>query len=115
MDDDFNSAAGLAVLFELAREINRRRAAGEERAAGQAVLQELAGVLGLKLDAAVAAVPSAAGAEPFIELMLEIRTALREARQWQLADRLRDGLRERGVLVEDQPGRSVWRWAKPGE
>jgi cysteinyl-tRNA synthetase len=115
MDDDFNSAAALGVLFELAREINRRRAAGEAGAAGQAVLQELAGVLGLKLEPAAAAPADAAGADPFVELLLEVRTALREARQWQLADRVRDGLRERGVLVEDQPGRSVWRWAKPGE
>jgi cysteinyl-tRNA synthetase len=115
MDDDFNSAAALGVLFELAREVNRRRAGGEQPAAGQAVLQELAGVLGLKLEAAPAAQPDAAGAAPFVELLLEIRTALREARQWQLADRVRDALRERGVVVEDQPGRSVWRWAKPGE
>ena len=114
MDDDFNSAAALAALFELVRELNRRRAAGEDVAGGQALLQELAGVLGLKLEPASEG-RADAGAEPYIDLLLELRAHLREARQWQLADRVRDGLRERGVIVEDQPGGSVWRLARPGE
>ena len=115
MDDDFNSAAALGVLFDLAREINRRRTSGDATAgAGQAVLKQLADVLGLRLDLPRAsAAPSAA--EPFIELLLDLRARLREARQWQLADQVRDELRTRGVVVEDQPGRSVWRWARPGE
>jgi cysteinyl-tRNA synthetase len=114
MDDDFNSAAALGVLFELARETNRRRDNQDPSAsAGQALLCELAGVLGLDLSPRSEA--SANPAEPFVELLLEIRRELREARQWSLADRIRDGLRERSVIVEDQPGQSVWRWARPGE
>jgi cysteinyl-tRNA synthetase len=114
LDDDFNSAGGLGILFDLAREINRRRAdADAESTAGQALLVELAGVLGLDLQsrAAVAASP----AEPYIEFLLEIRTKLREARQWVLADQIRDGLKARGVVVEDQAGRSAWHWTRPGE
>src|SRR5581483_2031344 len=54
MDDDFNTPGALGTLFDLVREINRRRAAGEpagEVAAGQRTLQSLAAVLGLHLDA----------------------------------------------------------------
>jgi cysteinyl-tRNA synthetase len=118
MDDDFNSAGAIGVLFDLAREINRRKdAADPDAAAGQSLLLELAGVLGIDLarNPASQEAAGAGAAEPFVELLLEIRNQLREARQWQLADRVRDGLRERGVIVEDQPGRSVWRRAKPGE
>jgi cysteinyl-tRNA synthetase len=114
MDDDFNSAGALGVLFDLAREANRRRAAQDDTAAGgQATLLELANVLGL--DLASGDVMARTGSEPFIELLLTVRTRLREARQWALADLIRDELRARNVVVEDQPGQSVWRWSRPGE
>jgi cysteinyl-tRNA synthetase len=114
MDDDFNSAGALGVLFDLAREINRRRAGQPEAvAAGQARLTELAAVLGLDLERR--SERQDGQAEPFIELLVEVRTRLREARQWQLADQVRDGLRARNVVLEDQAGRTVWRWVRPGE
>jgi cysteinyl-tRNA synthetase len=111
MDDDFNTSAALAALFELAAELNARRgdpAAAAEVAEGQAVLRELAGVLGL--DLAPRAGASAQAAEPFVELLLAVRGDLRAARQWVLADRIRDGLRELGVAVEDHPDGSTWRF-----
>jgi len=111
MDDDFNTSAALAALFELAAELNARRgdpAAAAEVAEGQAVLRELAGVLGL--DLAPRASASAQAAEPFVELLLAVRGDLRAARQWALADRIRDGLRELGVAVEDHPDGSTWRF-----
>jgi cysteinyl-tRNA synthetase len=111
MDDDFNSAGGLGVLFDLARDINRRRGS-EDAAAGQAMLLELAQVLGLDLrPPQIAPVV----AEPFIDLLVRIRSQLREARQWALADRIRDELHTLGVVVEDRPGEAVWRWAGPGD
>jgi cysteinyl-tRNA synthetase len=114
MDDDFNTAGALGIAFDLVREINRRRAAGDaDSAAGQALLVELAGALGLSLRAAPR--PTADAAEPFIDLLLELRARLREARQWALADQIRDGLRDRRVVVEDRAGQTVWRWARPGE
>jgi cysteinyl-tRNA synthetase len=114
MDDDFNAAGGLGVMFELAREINRRRGMEDGRAAaGQALLLELADVLGLDLRATSA--KQAGAAEPFIDLLLDVRSRLREARQWALADQIRDELRARGVVLEDQPERTVWRRARRGE
>jgi cysteinyl-tRNA synthetase len=114
MDDDFNTAGALGGIFDLVREINRRRAAGDaEAAAGQALLVELADALGLNLRAAPR--PAEGAAEPFIELLLGLRAQLREARQWALADQIRDELRARSVVVEDRAGQTVWRWARPGE
>jgi cysteinyl-tRNA synthetase len=111
MDDDFNTPGALGALFDLVREINRRRDAGDppgEVAAGQAMLQRLAAVLGLQLDAPERAADGE-DAGPFIELLLAVRQRLREAKQWALADEVRDRLRDLGVVVEDRPDGAVWR------
>ncbi len=109
MDDDFNSAGALGHLFELVRAINEARTAGidqENLGNAQDVLCELAGVLGLSLaqknhlDAEVA---------PFIDLLLEIRRELRNAKQWELSDMIRDRLSELGISLEDGKGGTVWR------
>jgi cysteinyl-tRNA synthetase len=112
MDDDFNTPGAIGTLFDLVREINRRRAAGEpaaEVAAGQWTLQALAAVLGLQLDAPKSAANGGEDAGPFIELLLATRQKLREAKQWALADEVRDRLRDLGVVVEDRPDGAVWR------
>ncbi len=111
MDDDFNTPAALGALFDLVREINRRREGGGasvDVTAGQATLVELAEVLGLRL--AAPAVETVDGdVEPFVELLLATRQRLREAKQWVLADEIRDGLRGLGIVVEDRPSGTVWR------
>jgi cysteinyl-tRNA synthetase len=109
MDDDFNTAGALAALFGLVRDINAARQAGvggEPFDESRAVFQTMAGVLGLRLEAPKAAAQPAA---PFIELLLQIRADLRKARQWELADKVRDELNKLGVVVEDSPQGSTWR------
>jgi cysteinyl-tRNA synthetase len=113
MDDDFNTAGALAVLFELVRLINRSRDEGATAAdigAAQAKLIELAGVVGLQLVAATAGDDHLAAA-PFIELLLETRAELRKAKQFALSDRVRDRLKELGVEIEDGPQGSTWKMA----
>ena len=105
MDDDLNTPQALAVLFELARDINRGRDQGRDIYAAQAALRELAGVLGLTLAAAVSRSQEAA---PFIDLLVSLRTDLRTAKQWALADRVRDGLSELGVEVKDGAEGTKW-------
>jgi len=115
MDDDFNTPGALGALFDLVREINRRRAAGEpagEVAAGQRTLHTLGGVLGLTLDAPVAT-SDGEDVGPFIELLLSTRQRLREAKQWALADEIRNQLKDLGVVVEDRPDGAVWRRDRP--
>ena len=76
MDDDFNSAQAIAVLFDLAREINRRREKGLFTKEGQNALIELAGSLGLTLEEP----EKALDIDPFRQFLLELRGKLEETR-----------------------------------
>jgi cysteinyl-tRNA synthetase len=49
-------------------------------------------------------------AEPFISLLVDIRTELRKAKQWALADVIRDRLAELGVVLEDGADGTTWRF-----
>ena len=109
MDDDFNTAGALGSIFELVTAINRARDAsvgGESFVAAQALLREVTGVLGLRLEAGTT---QGAEAAPFIDLLLELRTKLRAAKQYALADEVRVRLTELGVIVEDTREGSSWR------
>lgn len=111
MEDDFNTPAALASLFDLARDINRAREQSADGAAldgAQATLRELAGVMGLTLKEP----QEDLAAKPFLELLLEIRGELRAAKQWALADRIRQGLASLGIAVEDRPDGTAWRLAR---
>ncbi len=106
MDDDFNTPQATAVLFDLTRELNRLRDEGCDISAGQELLRELGGVLGLTFKGMET---SLGGAEPFIQLLVETRTGLRQAKQYQLADNIRQQLEALGVVIEDTPGGAVWK------
>jgi cysteinyl-tRNA synthetase len=111
MDDDFNTAAALAAIYDLVRVINTARDAGvggQPFADAQATFRTLTDVLGLRLETARVAGQSVA---PFVELLLSIRQDLRQAKQWALADRIRDELNALGVTVEDTARGSTWRLA----
>jgi cysteinyl-tRNA synthetase len=105
MDEDLNTSKALAVLFDLAREINRARDEGRPAVDAQATLLELADVLGLTLTEPEASI----GAAPFIELLITMREELRKAKQFELADRVRDGLAELGIALEDAAQGTAWR------
>ncbi len=111
MDDDFNTAVALGHLFNLVRAINRARDAGAtaaQLAPAQETLRRLAeDVFGLHLTPETVTGDIA----PLVELLLEVRQELRRARQYALADRIRDGLAALGIVVEDTPQGSVWRRA----
>jgi cysteinyl-tRNA synthetase len=110
MEDDFNTAGALGHLFDLVKAINAARASGagkEDLTPAQAVLRELSGVLGLRLEDE----GMQAGASPFIELLIEIRQSLREAGQFELADQIRERLAELDVTLEDSKGVTTWRQA----
>jgi cysteinyl-tRNA synthetase len=113
MDDDFNTSVAQAALFDLTSEINRRRESGDSQGVSEAqgVLQELSGVLGLKLAKPDEQRDDVA-AGPFIDLLLEVRRDLRQAKQYQLADSVRDRLATLGIVVEDRPDGTIWRRAE---
>jgi len=110
MDDDFNTAGALGYLFELVRAINQARDAGagsDVLSPAQDLLLELSGVLGLRLERQAQA---ASPAEPFIDLLLELRAELRNQKMWGLSDQIRDRLGELGVTIEDSKEGTVWHW-----
>ena len=111
MKDDFDTPTAVAALFDLARSVNRGRSIGQAPAdvePGRAKLIELANVLGLDLAEQASSLTDAA---PFIELLISLRQDLRQAKQWALADRVRDQLTEQGILIEDSPTGTTWRRA----
>jgi len=109
MDDDFNSAGALGVLFDFVRVLNTARDSGASAAQltpAQALLRELTGVFGLRLSEK----QGQTGAEKFIELLLEVRAEARRQKQWALSDLIRDRLKELGVTVEDGKTSATWRY-----
>ncbi|MBK8796683.1 MAG: cysteine--tRNA ligase [Anaerolineales bacterium] len=113
MDDDFNTAGAIAALFEQVRAINSARAAGVTGpffTAAQHTLHELAGILGLSLHEPTRDAVSEVAAIPFIDLLISVRGDLRQAKQWALADKVRDGLKELNVVIDDTPDGAKWRF-----
>ncbi|RFA30872.1 cysteine--tRNA ligase [Alkalilimnicola ehrlichii] len=116
MEDDFNTPPALAVLFELAREINRQRAGNSQQAAELgAVLKSLGGVLGLLQEEPEAYLKGAEAVSgegldaQHIEAMIAARAAARKARDFAEADRIRDALKADGVIIEDTVEGTSWR------
>ncbi|WP_018234028.1 cysteine--tRNA ligase [Thioalkalivibrio thiocyanodenitrificans] len=113
MDDDFNTPVAMAVLFDIAREINRVREAdlpAARRLAG--LLRELGGALGLLEDDPEAFLKGAGEGGPdeaAIEALIQQRLAAKKARNFAEADRIRDDLAARGIILEDGPGGTTWR------
>jgi cysteinyl-tRNA synthetase len=107
MDDDFNTAEATAVLFELASEVNRTRSSAD---AG--LLRALAAILGLLERDPVAYLQGGSGGEltpAAIEALIAQRTAARKAKNFADADRIREELESKGVLLEDTSGGTIWR------
>jgi cysteinyl-tRNA synthetase len=108
MDDDFNTAGALGHIFNLVKEINQARTAGleaEPLGEAQETLRELTGVLGLKLSEEML---SGQEAKPYIDLLVEVRQELRQVKQWELSDLVRDRLADLGIQIEDGKEGPTW-------
>ncbi|MCB9366197.1 MAG: cysteine--tRNA ligase [Calditrichaeota bacterium] len=109
MDDDLNYPEALAAVFNFVREANtlcqEHKIGSEERALAVATMKRFDSVLGfLSLDEAVAD-PEAAE----IEALIEVRNEARKSKNWAEADRARDELTARGIILEDRAGKTIWR------
>ncbi len=116
MDDDFNTPEALAAMFELVRELNRVRNEDEALAAGLgAQLKRLGAVIGILQDDPDRYLRGMAAddglADEAIELLVQQRLDARSAKNWGEADRIRDELMEKGIVLEDGAGGTSWRRA----
>jgi cysteinyl-tRNA synthetase len=106
MDDDFNTANGISVLFELSKQANyylREKNTSEKVL--HAFMDEFKGlfnVLGLKLE-------SEELLDEEIEELIQKRNQARKDRDFQLADAIRDQLKEMNIILEDTPQGIRWR------
>lgn len=114
MDDDFNTAGAMAVLHAVANEINQHRRDGEDLEARQsaAVLVRLGAVLGLMQQDPEAFFQADTGGElsaADIEAMIQARADARKARDFAEADRIRDELADKGIILDDSREGTTWR------
>jgi cysteinyl-tRNA synthetase len=116
MDDDFNSPEACAVLFEMAREVNRLRELDPAAAAGLAArlkqLAEVLGVLQLEPEAFLQAGAEGKVDSAAVEALIAARLQARADKDWAESDRIRDQLGSMGVVLEDGKGGTSWRLAE---
>ncbi|MCA9973099.1 MAG: cysteine--tRNA ligase [Anaerolineales bacterium] len=114
MNDDFNAPAALAVLQELTRRINTwlneqgPHTAGTLQAIDDLYRELGGGVLGIIPDEAEAGA-SAEREDGLMQLLIGLRQAARQNRDWSTADRIRDELKRLGVTLEDRADGTIWK------
>lgn len=112
MDDDFNTPEALAVLFDLAREINRVRESDTNHAAQLgALLRRLGSVLGILQQDAETFLRAGTNSEEVkkIEELIATRNTARTNKNWAEADRVRQELLQMSVSLEDSAAGTIWR------
>jgi cysteinyl-tRNA synthetase len=113
LNDDFNTPLAVAVLFELANEVNKQKSPAMARQ-----LAGLAGIVGLlqrppqQFLRATPASKDDDGLEAFVTEQIAARTEAKKAKNFAEADRIRAELLEKGIVLEDKPGGlTEWRRA----
>jgi cysteinyl-tRNA synthetase len=112
MDDDFNTAGAIGVVFEALSELNRLITAGEKNtriADLSATITGLLSHLGIVPDEPETKTVDSDLSAQVIEKAIEWRKAARAAKQYGLSDTIRDDLKSLGILLEDRPQGTTWR------
>ena len=126
MDDDFNTARGVGVLFESVRQMNRLLDEAGDRLApetekmlqsGREAILKIGTVLGIMTESPAAyfdkkrshALEKESADPAAIEQLIQERTAARKAKDWSTADHIRDQLDAMNVILEDRPDGTVWK------
>ncbi len=108
MDEDFGTPEAVAVLFELASEVNRTQS--PERAG---LLRALGGCIGLLQDDPQGFLQAGSALDAdAIQAQIDARAAAKAAKDWAEADRIRKTLLEQGVVLKDSPTGTTWEMAQ---
>ena len=105
MDDDFNTADGIAVIFDLIKDININVSSDSSKKIIQMSL-DLIRELGQPL--CILQKSTKVSLEEEIEKLIEERQQARKDKNWALADKIRDDLKDRGIILEDTPQGVRW-------
>lgn len=113
MDDDFNTALAIGVIFELARDLNRFLNSADDSLAGALaqgwrLMDELTGVLGL-FQKTENQGDQEGLVNGLMDLILNIRQQARSKKDWPTADMIRDSLKELEIIIEDTPQGPKWK------
>jgi cysteinyl-tRNA synthetase len=115
MNDDFNTPVALSVLFDCARELNKAKTDVSQAQSLAYTLHSLASILGILQDDAEeflkgGEVANSGLSNEEIELQIQARLDAKTAKNWAEADRIRESLKQVGVILEDMPGnKTSWR------
>ena len=114
MDEDFNTAEAVAVLFDLANQINKLKNTDASQASSlAATLKQLAGVIGLLQDDPDAYLKRGGAIDGLsddeIERLILQRAQAKADKDWAASDRIRDELQEQGIFLEDKGTDTSWR------
>ena len=113
MDDDFNTPVALAVFFQLAKDINKVRSKDWQLASRLgSVLCQLGAVTGVLQDSPESFLQGKVADVEKIQALINERLAAKSAKNWALADQIRDSLQAMGVVLEDTGGATAWRIEK---
>ncbi len=106
MDDDFNTADAISIIFDLIRDVNTNVTIESSKELVKYTLdliRELGSPLGILQESTKASL------EEEIEKLIEERQKARKEKNWALADKIRDNLKERGIVLEDTPQGVRWK------
>jgi cysteinyl-tRNA synthetase len=109
-EKDWDAVAAMGYLLDLARAMEKAEETGVEATLideARAQLRRSLGVWGVRWDSLRGERSTEVG--PMVDLLVQIRSRLRDAKQWALADEIRNGLSALGILLEDTPEGPRWR------
>jgi cysteinyl-tRNA synthetase len=115
MSDDCNTAQGIAVLFDLAREVNSvlvgGKVASSDLREADKLMTELGGtILGIFPSAGGDQFPSSENLEPdLMRLIIDMRVEVRKQKLWALSDQIRERLTQMGIVLEDKKDGTGWK------
>ena len=116
MNEDFNTAEAVAVLFDLASQVNKLKTEDPVKASSlAAALKHLGSILGLLQDDPESYLKSGGSSDGLsdeaIDVLIQQRAQAKADKNWGEADRIRDELKEQGIELEDKGAETNWRRA----